>query len=80
MNKPADGIGGYFDAFAAALTALDGIFEAEGPWAKRHNLINHVLNESLHRLRGSFGVGHTWPVARPVPRKPFGAKDKLARR
>ncbi len=54
MNKPAAGIGGYFNAFSAALNALDRIFEVEGPWAKRHNLINHVLNECLHSLRGSF--------------------------
>ena len=54
MTTLAAGIGGYFGAFTAALNALDRIFEVEGPWAKRHNLINHVLSYNLERLHNSF--------------------------
>jgi len=45
------GIGGYFTALGQAFDGLDRIFEVEGPWVQRHNLINHVLNEHLRRLR-----------------------------
>jgi hypothetical protein len=54
MTTDAAGIGGYFGAFSSALTALDRIFEVEGPWVKRHELINHVLSEALEKLTNSF--------------------------
>jgi len=44
----------YFQAADAAFDALDQIFETEGIWVKKHNLIYEVVNLHLGRLRWSF--------------------------
>ncbi|VAV88263.1 FIG00918622: hypothetical protein [hydrothermal vent metagenome] len=44
----------YFQAVDAAFDALDQIFETEGIWVKKHNLIYEVVNLHLGHLRWAF--------------------------
>ena len=59
MNEKTDWIARYFTATGAAFRALDQIFPADNPWAKRHNLIHGIVNEHVYRLRQSF---QTWEL------------------
>ncbi len=53
MSVLAAGTGAYFEALMEAFSGLDRVFEVEGPWGKRHNLINYVLSENSQRLRNT---------------------------
>jgi hypothetical protein len=44
----------YFQAVDSAFDALDKIFETEGIWVKKHNLIYDVVSLHLGKLRWSF--------------------------
>ena len=44
----------YFAAVGRAFDALDAIFETEGIWVKRHNLVYEVVNSHLAGLRHAF--------------------------
>jgi len=44
----------YFQAVDAAFDALDQIFDTEGIWVKKHNLIYQIVNLHLGNLRWAF--------------------------
>ena len=57
MAAARDATADYFRSLDIAFDGLDRIFETEGLWAKRHNLIAHVVADHLRRLRTTL---HCW--------------------
>jgi hypothetical protein len=54
MGDPADSIQSYFSSVDLAFGALERIFETEGIWVKRHNLIYETVKEHIGPLRHAF--------------------------
>lgn len=53
MTQMRADIGRYFSAVEAAFDGLVRVFESEGEWVKRHNLIHSICKTQLERLRFS---------------------------
>ncbi len=54
MTGPQKIVEDYFQQVELAFGALDQIFETEGAWVQRHNLLYEVFNGHLKRLRQAF--------------------------
>jgi len=54
MKAVRDATLDYFRSIDLAFDALDRIFETEGIWVKRHNLIYHLVTGHLRHLRRAF--------------------------
>jgi len=54
MGAPPDSIQSYFSSAELAFGALERIFETEGIWVKRHNLIYETVKSHLAPLRHAF--------------------------
>ncbi|HHK74514.1 MAG TPA: hypothetical protein ENJ57_05040, partial [Rhizobiales bacterium] len=54
MSAPDESIQSYFSSVDLAFGALERIFETEGIWVKRHNLIYETVKEHVGPLRHAF--------------------------